>query len=314
MKKLYLLGHPVSHSLSPLMQNAAIQHFGLDWRYETLDVLPEDLILTLERLEADENVIGCNVTVPHKVAVYEWLIAGNRRIYTYAQYAKAVNTLVRQPDGKFGGDSTDFQGARDALLKNGLGISPNPNRNLDRILTEFDIAILGTGGSAQTLAFGFAQDNTLPRSLTIFGRDVEKARNLAREVRNRSPAVGLGDIEAPIPTTARDLSEFPDWVPSGRSIVIQTTTVGLSTGNDAGRTPVPTGSVGMDQIAFDLVYKPHDTLFLMDAAKNGATVVHGINMLLGQGVLSLQRWMNAYDSGIFDFNMTADVMRSALGV
>jgi len=314
MKKLHLLGHPVSHSLSPLMQNAAIQHFGLDWHYEALDVPPQALIATLEELEADPAVIGCNVTVPHKVAVYEWLEAGNRRIYTYARYAKAVNTLVRQTDGKFGGDSTDFLGAHDTLLKNGLGISPNPNRNLDRILSEFDIAILGTGGSAQTLAFGFAQDNTLPRSLTIFGRDIEKARNLAREVGSRSPAVGLGDIEAPIPTTARNLSEFPDWVPSGRSIVIQTTTVGLSTGNDAGRTPVPSGSVGRDQIAFDLVYKPHETPFLLDARLHGATVVHGIGMLVGQGVLSLQRWMNSYESGIFDSNMASDIMRSALGV
>ena len=311
MKKLYLLGHPVSHSLSPIMQNAAIQHFGLDWHYETKDVLPEDLTKTLEELEADPDVIGCNVTVPHKVAAYEWL--ARDRCMTDARRAYAVNTLFRR-DGHFIGDSTDFQGAMAALSHVGFPGVPSGGSLLER-----DVAILGTGGSAQTIALGLATCHECPRSVTIFGRNLDNATRLSSMI----PVEPRGrlTVEPGMPhlrVAASHLSEFAAWNRDRPSVIFQTTTVGMDSGQAPGQSPVPPGSVHSGQIAFDLVYKPHDTPFLIDAAANGAVTVHGIDMLVGQGARSLERWI--LESGRdqltaqFVVSNAISVMHSALGV
>jgi shikimate dehydrogenase len=311
MKKLYLLGHPVSHSLSPVMQNAAIRHFGLDWEYETRDVTPENLIATLEELESDENVIGCNVTVPHKMAVYEWL--GRDRCRIDARRACAVNTLFKR-NAVFIGDSTDFHGAMTALNLEGFpGVPPEGS------FMGHDVAILGTGGSAQTIALGLATSHECPRSVTIFGRNLDNATRLSSMIPVEPRGRLAVEPEMPLLRTgARHLSEFDSWNRGRSSIVIQTTTVGMESGQSPGQNPVSSGSVHSGQIAFDLVYKPHDTPFLLDAARNGATVVHGINMLVGQGTLALHRWIVASaDRQIetqFGIHNSMITMRSALGV
>ena len=309
MKKLYLLGHPVSHSLSPVMQNAAIRHFGLDWHYETKDVTPENLIPTLEELEADPDVIGCNVTVPHKVAVYEWL--GEHRLKESAKQVHAVNTLFRRGDEKFQGDSTDFQGGMLALGRESILQRLSRSNELMPDFNDLDIAILGTGGSARSFGALLCTPPFDAKSVTLFGRSAQKAMALAISIK-------LWSSGSRVSVQSLPLSEFHTWNRERKSVVIQTTTVGMETGDNPGQSPVPSGSVGKGQIAFDLVYKPLNTPFLIDAAKNGATVVHGIGMLVGQGALSLQQWIESSAGGIalwrFDLIDTMDVMRSALGV
>lgn len=290
MKKLFLLGHPVSHSLSPAMQNAAFRALGLDdWTYSVLDVPPEDLGATLEKLQADPEVVGCNVTVPHKIAVWDWL--GASRCHAEAWHARAVNTLFRDPKDRrfFLGDSTDFMGACEALWSEGLPDCKERSRSL----LDHDIAILGTGGSAQSVARGFARHDCAPRSITVFGRNLSKAQALADQLRSiPRGALAEDSTVPPLQVASLPLSDFADWNTNRRSISIQTTTVGLGSGSDAGLSPVPSGSVsGPDQIAFDLVYKPHDTPFLCDAAAHGARIVHGIRMLVGQGAWSLEHWI-----------------------
>ena len=290
MKKLFLLGHPVSHSLSPAMQNAALRSLGLgDWTYSVLDVAPEDLRETLDKLQADPDVAGCNVTVPHKIAVWDWL--GASRCHAEAWRARAVNTLFRDPKDQrfFLGDSTDFMGACEALWSEGL-----PDRKeRSRSLLGHDIAILGTGGSARSVARGLAGDDSLPRSITVFGRNLSKAQALAEQLRSIPRGTLAEDSTVPpLQAASLPLSDFADWNRGRRSIAVQTTTVGLGSGADAGLSPVPSGSVsGPDQIAFDLVYKPHETPFLRDAASHGARTVHGIRMLVGQGAWSLEHWI-----------------------
>jgi shikimate dehydrogenase len=304
VKKLYLLGHPVSHSLSPIMQNAAIQHFGLDWHYETLDVPPENLVATLEELEADPDVIGCNVTVPHKVKVYEWL--GESRCEPEAIAAHAVNTLFKNVENRFRGDSTDASGGIYAM---GIEapVGPNPDLRYE------DIAILGTGGSASTFGFRLARAPIHPdtRSLIIFGRTPERGSDLANRIREAYPrsTVAIGSDE---------LGNFAAWNLKRRSLVIQTTTVGMASGTAPGQSPVPSDSVHAGQMAFDLVYNPHDTPFLQYAAANGAKTVHGIYMLVAQGALAFKAWIDASGQvgtgDRFFLSETMAVMRSALGV
>ena len=232
--KLFLLGHPVAQSRSPVMQNAALAHLGVNAVYETLDVLPEDLHTTLERLDADDGVLGCNVTVPHKVGVYEWLAVRGRNLLPRARVAGAVNTLFRGLDGRFDGNSTDFDGAMGAILQEGYNGDAHA---LHQDLPLRDVAILGSGGSALSIAANLvhpwnafsdaataspplkAPGAVMPRSLTIFARNLDKAKALLRTFGTEA-----------IPTHARPLAEFPDWNAGRSSLVIQTTTVGMDTG------------------------------------------------------------------------------------
>lgn len=305
--KLFLLGHPVSQSRSPVMQNAALAHLGIDAFYDTLDVLPEGLDATLARLDADPSVLGCNVTVPHKVAVRRWLSAHGRTLRRRAEIAHAVNTLFRGPDGLLHGDSTDFDGAMDAILREGFG---GDVRAIHHDLPKRDVAILGSGGSALSLATNFVHpwsalpdhaDSVLPASITIFARDLAKAQTVADALAGST-----------VPVQVLPLSAFPAWNGGRRSLVIQTTTVGMETGDSAECSPVPMDALEQGQIAFDLVYKPHETLFLRDARAQGAGIVHGIGMLVGQGARSLERWSSSLDVPC-ETRTVAEVMANALG-
>jgi shikimate dehydrogenase len=281
--KLYLIGHPVSQSLSPRMQNAALEHLGLVARYETLDTTPEDLETTLEQLEADPSVLGCNVTVPHKVAVYAWLLRKGRLVRSRSEIAQAVNTLFRGADGLFHGDSTDFDGAMGAIQLEAFG--GDEARFLDA-LPSLDVAILGAGGSARSIATNLVRPwhGAKPRSVTVFARDPRKAQEVAAAA-----------IWQKLSATSAPLTDFAAWNRDRTSLVIQTTTLGMSTGPAPEASPVPHDSLQAGQIAFDLVYKPHETPFLVHAAAQGATIVHGIGMLVGQGALSLGRWCNSLE-------------------
>lgn len=279
MKRVLLLGHPVSHSVSPTMQNAAFTALGLDWRYETLDVEPAELVATLERLEADPDVVGCNVTVPHKVAVFDWLTGRGGRVHAWASRAGAVNTLLRGPKGEFEGTSTDFQGALSAVQA--VVESTRP----DFPWAFAEVAILGTGGSAQTLAVGFAATGSeMPRRITVWGRNPRKAQAIADLA---SPHLAPGRTIA-----AHPLSEWSEPTDRPR-LVCQTTTVGMASGDAPEQSPVPAGTVSGVDIAFDLVYKPPRTPFLADAEAHGALTVPGIGMLIGQGAQSLVHWLEA---------------------
>ncbi|MBK8802195.1 MAG: shikimate dehydrogenase [Fibrobacteres bacterium] len=306
MNRLHLLGHPVTQSKSPTMQNAALRELGLDWEYSALDVEPSLLVSTLESLQADPIVVGCNITVPHKLAVYDWLGGDTGgRLEPGAVQAHAVNTLFRGADGLFRGDSTDALGGLMAVGAATSRFVAGQGSQLD--LSGFDIAILGNGGSASSFAYLLAWSPMGSRSLTVFGRSPIKAASLASDVRGWIPGMES------IPVNSMALDEFPDWNNGRKSLVIQTTTVGMEGGEAPGGTPVASGSVGRGQIAFDLVYKPHETPFLQASREHGADIVHGIGMLVGQGALSLKRWTNAQTR---DFQLEA-VMRTmgeALGI
>jgi shikimate dehydrogenase len=298
--RVYLLGHPVSHSLSPAMHNAAFRQERIEATYEALDVLPEALEATLERLEADPQVLGCNVTVPHKLAVHAWLESRGRALHPAARTFGAVNTLLRGPDGLWQGDSTDYEGFLSNLLPALVELfnrhleegrfgkpddqpafvsSPGMHGALWGFLSTFDIAILGSGGSARTLARGFLTEARFrPRSLEVFCR---------------TPAKAVGMVP---PEHIRPLTEFVAWNRGRTSLVVQTTTVGMESGDGPGLSPVPEDAMEPGQVACDIVYKPLETPFLRHARSRGAVGVAGLGMLVGQGAHAWRKWVPGTDS------------------
>lgn len=133
-RKIYLLGHGISYSRSPAMQNAALRAAGLDWTYETLDVAPSELVTAIERVRASD-VAGANVTIPHKVAVMQYL----DRLDADALRAHAVNTISREGDLLVGAN-TDVAGIKAAVDE--VGLEPKGAR----------VVVLGAGGSARAAA------------------------------------------------------------------------------------------------------------------------------------------------------------------
>ena len=135
----FLLGHPVGHSLSPCMHNAAFKALGLRAKYDLLDVAPGNVPRTLDNLRA-RGCGGANVTIPHKEAAYRFL-ASKVTLSDTAQLLHSVNTVVFRADGSIYGDNTDAPGFLDAL-KEAFRASPRGRR----------VLVLGCGGAGRALA------------------------------------------------------------------------------------------------------------------------------------------------------------------
>ena len=167
-KRIFLLGHPVGHSVSPAFQQAALDHYGLDVRYEAMDVDATSLSQAVKALR-DPDVMGANVTVPHKEA----LLALLDELKEGAKLIGAVNTIENR-DGALVGHNTDAQGFLRAL-KEDAGFDPEGKTAL----------VLGAGGAARAVTVALAGAGV--KSLVIANRTLERARTVTRSPRRSSP-------------------------------------------------------------------------------------------------------------------------------
>ncbi|MEX1021971.1 MAG: shikimate dehydrogenase [Dehalococcoidia bacterium] len=256
-----LLGHPVAHSISPRFQQAALDALGMQARYEAWDTKPDDLPVAIERLRSGD-VLGANVTVPHKVAALRVV----DRPDALAERVGAANTIVNR-GGVLEATNTDVLG----ILRTfeGLGVALQGQR----------VALIGAGGAARAVVTAMRMAGA--SRLTILNRTVERARDLA-------PLAG-DDLDlrfAPLdPADATFRAAL-----RGAVVVVQSTSVGMAHGPSEGASPVPADAVGDGQVAFDLVYTPEETPFLRNAAAAGAVAVGGLDMLIHQGAASFRLW------------------------
>ena len=261
MSVVYLLGHPVAHSLSPLMQNAAFEALGLAHRYETLDVTPEDLPAAMDRIRADAGVLGANVTVPHKEAVMRLVETHDGEAAT----AGAANTISKRTDGAGGarlqGWNTDGLGFDRALRDAGITVAAQ------RVL------VLGAGGAARAvvpvLVRGLAQ-------VTIANRDRARAERLA----NGFPTAGGAWRPAVVDWST-------SWAVAGADIVVNATALGLQGEDPLDGVPLPSRLV-----VIDLVPTATDTPLIARARAAGCEVLNGLPMLVHQAALAFAIWTN----------------------
>jgi shikimate dehydrogenase len=248
--RLVLLGHPVSHSLSPVMHNAALMSAGFDLEYEALDVLPERLTLTLAELRR-ENAAG-NVTAPHKPAVFQAM----NRLSPLAERVGAVNTFRVMKNGDFLGHNTDAEGFDELVLRT-LGYMPQNAR----------VAVIGAGGSAAAVLAALEKWKNV--RVTICARRPEAANALAERFK------GVARVEPmPLENTI------------GCDIVVNATTIGL---NDDSF-PIPFDAFPRTAAVLDLVYKPDETAWVRAARDEGMVASDGLPMLLEQGASSFELW------------------------
>lgn len=272
-----LLGDPVGHSLSPAMHNAALAAAGCDAVYVPLPVKPERLVAAIDGLRA-VNFLGANVTLPHKAAVFALFRERGYDLSPLARALGAVNTIVHRADGTLHGDTTDAAGFI-AAFEDAHGTFGGRA-----------VAIVGNGGSARTLATGLPMLRAVTR-ITLVARNPAKADALATEVRAalRDPANHA--VAPDIPIIALGMEDYAR-VAIEHDVVVNTTPVGMHPHVDA--TPLRAELLQPGQIVYDIVYNPLETRLLREARSRGCAVLNGLGMLVGQGKVAFEMWMDEH--------------------
>ncbi|MDZ8029004.1 MAG: shikimate dehydrogenase [Nostoc sp. DedQUE11] len=276
-KLLGVIGHPVEHSLSPVMHNAAIAHLGLDYVYLPFPIAPENLEIAIAGFTAID-IVGFSVTIPHKQAIMPLL----SEITPVAQTIGAVNTVSRQ-NNKWVGTNTDIEGF----------IAPLQT-TYKQDWSQKVAVILGNGGAARAVVAGCHQLGFA--KIYVLGRNVEKLQAFCDSWSN-SP------IDENLQVGTWD--ELAKLIPQA-DLLVNTTPIGMYPKVDESPLSVeeianlPTGA-----IAYDLIYIPKPTQFLKLAEKQGAIAIDGLEMLVQQGVAALKIWLQQE-------TVPVEVMRQAL--
>ena len=260
-QRLGIIGYPIGHSISPIFQQAGLDHLGIDATYEKWEVTPMGVGDFVAGLRAP-GTLGINITVPHKQAVIPFL----DEVDEWATAAGAVNTIVNH-DGHLTGHNTDGPGFLRALLVE-TGYDPSRTRAL----------ILGAGGAARGILLALVRGGV--DSLVIANRTLERAETLAQ----LSSDNGVGS-EA-ISLSGDALTEAA----ASANLIVNCTTMGMSHGPDEHGSPISAAQIPATAIVNDVVYTPLLTPILKEAAAAGATALGGLPMLVYQGVLSFQMW------------------------
>jgi shikimate dehydrogenase len=258
---LGIIGAPIGHSISPKFQQAALDYYGIDGTYQAWEVAPprvEDFIRSLRRPE----VLGINVTVPHKRAVIPVL----DNVDQWATEAGAVNTIVHR-DGRLSGHNTDGYGFLRALREAG-GFEPQGRR----------VLVLGAGGAARGVVLALIGEGI--GQLIVANRTLARAEALIQLARAR------GVVGQAIPLSWNELS----LAAVQSDLIINCTTIGMTHGPDAKGTPLLLHQIPPTALVYDLVYNPLETPLLREAARAGAGVLGGIHMLVYQGAASFEMW------------------------
>jgi len=277
-RRILLLGHPVAHSLSPVFQQAAFDAVGLPVRYEVLDVAPADLAAAVTALRADAEVIGANVTVPHKERIGALLDSMTDEAISVG----AVNTITRA-GSRLVGRNTDiagFTGALDALLA---------GRRAPR-----QALLLGAGGAARAaiaalVARGIGQ-------ITVANRHLARAEKLVAATAKAQPHLAIRAVPWHEALLAEEAARA--------GIIIQATSMGLPDSTTAVLSPLPDDAFRAGQFLLDVVYAATETPLVRAARAAGAEAADGREMLLLQGAASFEFWTGR--------PAPLDVMRAAL--
>ena len=256
-----ILGHPLSHSLSPAIQQAAFDYHKIDALYQAWPTSPEELASEVAKLRG-KQYLGANVTIPHKVEVIQQLDS----IDKMAMDIGAVNTIVNE-NGTLVGYNTDAYGFIKSL-KEGSGIDPSEKR----------ILLLGAGGAARAAAYALAQEGVA--HITIANRTLNHAVSLGDEIR---PI--LSDVLA-IPADGSDLLKAA----SSADIIVNSTSMGMRCAEAEGQSLLHSEEIPAWAVVYDMVYNPSETPLLSEARQAGATVVGGLSMLIHQGAAAFLKW------------------------
>ncbi len=275
-KLLGIIGDPVEHSLSPVMQNAAIKHLGLDYIYVPFPVKGENLKDAIAGFEAI-NLVGFNATIPHKQTIIPYL----SDITPVAKAIGAVNTVWHTETG-WKGTNTDVTGFI------------APLKAMSRDWSKMNPVVLGNGGAARAVIAGLADLGC--REINLVGRNKDKLALFYQSWQNSPQIIQLLKIHY--------WDDLPGLLPIA-DLIVNTTPVGMYLNVE--RSPIEPElmkKIKSNAIAYDLIYTPSPTQFLSLAQERGAKIIDGAEMLVQQGASALEIWLQK--------PVPVDVMRETL--
>ena len=256
-KRIVLIGHPVAHSLSGAMQQAAFDHLGIDARYELWDRAPIDLAGAIAELRTDD-FLGANVTIPNK----ERVVSLVERLTEEAHATGAVNTLTRE-GRKLVGHNTDVVGFKIALDQL-VGKQKMPRHAV----------VLGAGGGARAVVYALIREGF--QRVIVFNRHLHRAESLVKHFGRSASHMELRAMPWHESIIEAELAKT--------RVLVNATSVGLQ----GDETPVPAEVIPPDLLVQDLIYLR--TRLLRDAQAAGCTTSDGEIMLLHQGAASFTLW------------------------
>ena len=261
-KLFAVLGNPLGHSLSPLLQNHYFAQTGQNGIYLALPIEPENLESALKGLHAI-GVGGCNVTIPYKETVLPYLKA----LTPQAEACQAVNTLIPTANG-FIGDNTDGAGLLAALAYE-QHWQPQGQT----------IVLIGAGGAAKGIAVALARAGAL--KIDIINRHPQRAQALSSWL---STVTGVSSEGVGLDALAE-----PELYQRAQTL-INTTSVGMSPHIDE-MPPVRVQFLTEEHLVVDIIYNPLESKLLRSARIQGAKTSSGLGMFIHQGALSFERWL-----------------------
>jgi shikimate dehydrogenase len=258
---LGVIGDPVSHSLSPVMHNAALARLGADYVYVALPVAAQDLATAIAGFAA-VGVRGFNVTIPHKQAVVPLLV----EVTAEARAVGAVNTVWRTEQG-WAGTNTDVAGFVAPL----------------RAMPDWagkTALVLGNGGAARAVVAGCGQLGMT--QVQVVGRSPEKLRAFE---------ASWPEIAEGVSPTVHPWQALPQLLPTA-DLIVNTTPLGM--GAAAAQTPLTVEELALAPdraVVYDLIYTPRPTWLLALAQQRGLVALDGLEMLVQQGAAALELWL-----------------------
>lgn len=286
MRYIGVVGFPLGQSISPFFQQAALDYYGLEIRYERWETRPEQLAGFIARLR-EEDRMGANVTVPHKQAV----LALMDHLDETAREIGAVNTIAKGPhpiplpegegivppqptllpggQGMLVGYNTDCTGFLAALRQEG-GFEPRGKRAL----------VLGAGGAARAVVYALATAGA--EFIGIAARRAEQARALRTSLQGVAKGTRVFVEEWGSESLALALPTY--------DLIVNTTPVGMRHGRNERESPLGGLDISPESFVYDLVYNPRETPLLKQARQAGCASLDGLPMLVYQGAAGFQLW------------------------
>lgn len=254
-----VFGDPVDGNPTCVLEEAGFEALGLNYRYLTIKVTPEDFLMAMQSLKA-LHMKGINLTMPHKIAVLPYL----DEMSEAAKIIGAVNTVNVTEEGRLWGDNTDGKGFVEALRRENISLN-------DKTIT-----LLGAGGAAKAIAVECALAGA--KKIYVVNRTVSRGEELVQTLLKHTKAEAV----------------FLPWkenyeISKDTDILINATCVGLFPDIDQ-KPDIDYASIRPGMVVSDVVFNPVDPLFLQEAAKRGARTVNGLGMLVCQGALNFTIW------------------------
>jgi shikimate dehydrogenase len=266
MKQFSIIGHPISHSLSPILHNKVFRELRLNAHFSSIDVHDIQLDKFIDEIK-QHNLSGFNITLPHKNSILPLLDDINIK----AQQINAVNCVVNKNEHLIG-YNTDWYGFSMLLKKNNISIKDKT------------VIIIGAGGVAQAIVYSLLREGA--GLINIVNRTYNNASKLINHFENDKLQI------VPIDKIGAYLHQ--------NVIIINCTSVGLM--NSKNQSPFPYNLISENHTLIDTIYTPIKTQFLLDGETAGATTINGIDMFIYQAFASLNLWFGEPISNRVNFD------------